>query len=222
MSIPRTPHASAATPAGEGTRRSRTQERLLDAAFDVFAETGVAAASVEQITEHAGFTRGAFYSNFASKEELFMALMVRRVKAWTESLTEQIEVFFAEADDSLDAESQISQVLTEILAGPYDHRAWAMIQNEFRLLALRDPELGQAYVADFLSFQDLLVPIVERALRETGLRLLLPTEDLIQLSWGLYQDRISYEFLASATDDDAIAAVRGALTKLLVLITEPA
>ena len=50
------------------TRRQATRERLLDAAFEVFAEQGVHASTVEQIAERAGFTRGAFYSNFTTKE----------------------------------------------------------------------------------------------------------------------------------------------------------
>ena len=45
-------------------RRAATRERLIDAAIDVFAEKGVLGASVEEICEDAGFTRGAFYSNF--------------------------------------------------------------------------------------------------------------------------------------------------------------
>ena len=59
-------------------RRQRTRERLIDAAYDVFAEEGVHASTVEQVCERAGFTRGAFYSNFTSKEELFAALMERQ------------------------------------------------------------------------------------------------------------------------------------------------
>jgi AcrR family transcriptional regulator len=45
------------------------------AASEVFAESGFDGASVEAICERAGFTRGAFYSNFASKEELFFGLV---------------------------------------------------------------------------------------------------------------------------------------------------
>ena len=61
----------------ESARRQKTRARLLDAAFEIFADKGVHASSVEMITEAAGFTRGAFYSNFSTKEELFFALMER-------------------------------------------------------------------------------------------------------------------------------------------------
>ena len=55
------------------SRRGRTRTRLLDAAVDVFAERGIEGATVELICERAGFTRGAFYSNFSTKEELLLA-----------------------------------------------------------------------------------------------------------------------------------------------------
>ena len=61
----------------ESARRQKTRERLMDAAFEVFSEVGIHAASVEMIAERADFTRGAFYSNFDTKEELFLALAER-------------------------------------------------------------------------------------------------------------------------------------------------
>src|SRR6478609_1371282 len=62
-------------PAATATRsRERTRRKLLDAAAQVFAEVGLDAASVEAVCDRAGFTRGAFYSNFDSKDELFLEL----------------------------------------------------------------------------------------------------------------------------------------------------
>jgi AcrR family transcriptional regulator len=56
-------------------RRAETRSALLDAAARVFVERGFQGASVEAIAEEAGYTRGAFYSNFASKEDLFAELL---------------------------------------------------------------------------------------------------------------------------------------------------
>lgn len=55
--------------------REETRQRIFAAAAGVFAEHGVAGASVEQIAAAAGFTRGAFYSNFTSKDELAVAML---------------------------------------------------------------------------------------------------------------------------------------------------
>jgi AcrR family transcriptional regulator len=61
--------------------KAATRERLLAAASEVFAERGVTGAAVEQIAERAGYSRGAFYGNFAGKEDLVAALLAERTKA---------------------------------------------------------------------------------------------------------------------------------------------
>jgi AcrR family transcriptional regulator len=60
-------------------KRAQTRERLLDAAERVFLRRGLQGSSVEEIAAEAGFTRGAFYSNFKSKDELFVELLQARV-----------------------------------------------------------------------------------------------------------------------------------------------
>jgi AcrR family transcriptional regulator len=60
-------------------RQARTRQELLDAAARVFLKRGFEGASIEAITEEAGYTRGAFYSNFSSKGELFAELLQQRV-----------------------------------------------------------------------------------------------------------------------------------------------
>jgi AcrR family transcriptional regulator len=60
-------------------KQAQTRERLLDAGQRVFLRRGLKGSSVEEIAAEAGFTRGAFYSNFKSKQELFVELLHARV-----------------------------------------------------------------------------------------------------------------------------------------------
>ncbi len=60
--------------------RDATRERLFEAAARVFNERGIGAASIEAIAVAAGFTRGAVYSNFASKDELIIAMLADHVE----------------------------------------------------------------------------------------------------------------------------------------------
>jgi AcrR family transcriptional regulator len=60
-------------------KQAETRARLLDAAEQVFLRRGLQGSSVEEIAAEAGFTRGAFYSNFKSKDELFVELLHARV-----------------------------------------------------------------------------------------------------------------------------------------------
>ena len=60
-------------------RQAQTRQQLLDAAARVFIRRGFHGASIEAITAEAGYTRGAFYSNFDSKEQMFLELLQRRM-----------------------------------------------------------------------------------------------------------------------------------------------
>jgi AcrR family transcriptional regulator len=66
--------------------RAQTRDRLLDATYEIVVRNGIEEASIEDIAEAAGFSRGAFYSNFESKEELLCALLEREKEGWEEEL----------------------------------------------------------------------------------------------------------------------------------------
>ena len=68
-------------------RRQQTRDYLLQAAAQVFAERGFHGASLDEVAAAAGFTKGAVYSNFKNKEDLFLALLEanQRRGRWTPS-----------------------------------------------------------------------------------------------------------------------------------------
>ena len=72
-------------------KQAETRTRLLDAAERVFLRRGLQGSSVEEITAEAGFTRGAFYSNFKSKDELFVELLQDRVYRQYAQMAEQAQ-----------------------------------------------------------------------------------------------------------------------------------
>jgi AcrR family transcriptional regulator len=97
-------------------RREQTRARLLDAAHEVFSEVGMDAASVEAICERAGFTRGAFYSNFETKDELFLALVTRLSDAKLDAVESRVQRLSPMARST----SPISSVISE----PRSARRW--------------------------------------------------------------------------------------------------
>jgi AcrR family transcriptional regulator len=70
-------------------RQAQTRQELLDAAARVFVKRGFTGSSVEEISAEAGYTRGAFYSNFRSKNELFVELLHDRVYARYTEMTQE-------------------------------------------------------------------------------------------------------------------------------------
>jgi AcrR family transcriptional regulator len=70
-------------------RQARTRAALLEAAAELVVERGLAGASAEAISARAGFTRGAFYSNFESKEQLFVELLHERVYGYYRRMAQE-------------------------------------------------------------------------------------------------------------------------------------
>jgi AcrR family transcriptional regulator len=211
-----------ARPAVDGSRRGRTRERLLDAAYDVFAETGVHAAAVEHITERAGFTRGAFYSNFSSKEELFFALMERENGVRLAALREQVEVLqprIAAALNPVD-EGTLGEVILDLLVGPFDDRKWCLVQSEFRLLAMRDRAVAPQLLTHQRQFQDSLAPIVQGAVARAGRELVLEVRTALGLLASIYETGLEASILAGAPVKD-IARVRTDLAQTVLVLTRP-
>ncbi len=111
---------------------------VLDAARRVFLARGYSGASLEAIAEEAGFSRGVVYSQFGSKADMFLALLDRRIEDRA-AQNEMIATKFAGARG----------LKHLIRAGEDDAAAepgWVYLLIEFRVVALRDPELNRRYV----------------------------------------------------------------------------
>lgn len=143
-------------------RRAETRQRLLAAAHLVFAEQGFGRASVEDVCERAGYTRGAFYSNFSSLDELFLAMWEQRSVALLESVAASLET--ASEEGILSLEDGIDRLL-ELL--PVDD-LWYRIEAEFTAHALRDPLLRGVMAARESQIAATLLPFIDRALDRVG------------------------------------------------------
>lgn len=117
--------------------QAQTRQRLAQAARHEFARRGVAAASIDRIAESAGFSRGAFYSNYADKHELLLELITQQQAA-------EIDAWQA----LLDAEGPLSEALPA-LQGRFDAFAAnaddVLFTTELQIEALRNPAIAGRY-----------------------------------------------------------------------------
>ena len=118
-------------------RQEQTRRELLDAAARVFVKRGFQGSSVEEISAEAGYTRGAFYSNFKSKEELFVELLQDRVYA---AYTAMTEAALAEPGTTL-TPRQTGEMLAALQGEAHEwlFRLWF----ECLAQATRDPKLRE-------------------------------------------------------------------------------
>src|SRR6478672_13456223 len=82
-------------------RRAMTREHLIEAAAVVFARDGYHGASLDDVAATAGFTKGAVYSNFKSKEDLFLALVDHRIETQMAAFATELDAPAASAGEQL-------------------------------------------------------------------------------------------------------------------------
>jgi AcrR family transcriptional regulator len=115
-------------------RRQQTRDYLLQAAAHVFAERGFHGASLDEVAAAAGFTKGAVYSNFKNKEDLFLALLEANQQREMEALHATIEASDLPPEDRLTDFVTLIREQTTTLG-----HNWDILYQEFALYAMRNP-----------------------------------------------------------------------------------
>jgi AcrR family transcriptional regulator len=208
---------STATPlptARVSARRAQTRERLMAAATAVFAERGVHGASVEEICETAGFTRGAFYSNFADKDALVLALIQADVAAQYAAA----QAALAEAACAL-GERPVAETVTEVLdrldVSGSATRAGVLAQRELQLHAARVPALHEPYSAFLETSSRQLCVLLADALQRVGLEFTLPVELAVEVLLATHASVQTRALFASDVGSTTLQQVVLAITRPL-------
>lgn len=143
-------------------RRAETRQRLLDSAYEVFAEQGFGRTKPDHICERAGYTRGAFYSQFTSMDELFLAMWEQQSAQLLSDVTAMLR-----EDPGTDVR-EVREVVEHFLrAVPLDDK-WQRISLEVTAHALRNPELRDRMVAREEAIIAALMPVVQTLLNRIG------------------------------------------------------
>jgi AcrR family transcriptional regulator len=146
--------------------RDQTAQRLLDAAQKLVAKKGLDATSVEDIAAAAGYSRGALYSNFGGKLDLFLELLRREhQKAIASCIT------LLSDDLSLD---QIQAGMREMYARLYRDNESFMNWTEARMLGARDAKFRAKWEAFMMEKRDQIATFIDYFYQRTGVAPPLP------------------------------------------------
>ncbi|MCV7344295.1 TetR/AcrR family transcriptional regulator [Mycolicibacterium rhodesiae] len=188
-------------------QREETRRRLIESAAKVFCRTGFEAAPIDVIAEEAGFSRGAFYSNFESKDELFLALLSGHLDAEIETLSRALDRIKA-ADELAPAIERRYRVLGE-------DSSWCLLTTEFQLYAMRGGKMAGQFATIYESYRQRLGELIETHFDRLGIVSTLSPYEFgvaqVALSHGLALQRAANKALASTLPARALATfVRGA------------
>jgi len=210
----------------ESSRRQKTRERLIDAAYEVFSEHGLHAASIEMVAEEAGFSRGAFYSNFESKEELFFALAERENGLRLTRLKLAVE---AQHHVALPNAVPLNQATVESLVGAMlalqaDDARWFLVLGEFRLFAMRDQAVARRFTARQHEISVELAELITLAIASVGAKFSLDPYIVAGIVSTTYETAMQQAILSGVDDADAAAHVIAmrTLPALIFRLIEPA
>jgi AcrR family transcriptional regulator len=168
--------------------RGTARAQLFDAAERVMVQRGYNGATVDLVVAEAGVTKGAFYYNFRSKQELFLELLEDRFDGRARALMALTEQAGAGESSSQAVSRGFARMVDE-------HRGLVLLMNEFWALAVRDPKLRKRWVKRQQALRDRLARALEVRHETTGVPLGVPAEKLataiIALADGLAMDRVA-------------------------------
>src|SRR5213080_3336876 len=146
--------------------QERTRTRVVAAAAKVFARRGYHRATVDEIASEAGYTIGAIYSNFAGKEELFLALADRQVQ----QRVAEVKAIADAARGEEPGKEAADQLRTFLERDP----EWALLSYEFWSLSVRNPELQGELAKRRDAIRDALAETLTRVAKRHGFELRFP------------------------------------------------
>jgi AcrR family transcriptional regulator len=202
--------------AGTSRRREATRQKLLDAAALVFAEVGLDAASVEAICERAGFTRGAFYSNFETKDELMLALTERVAGEKIDEVAERVAVLQERGEDL-----EPGALVRQLLDVAFDKKQGILLTSEIRTRAMRDQRLAETYIAWQTGMVERVGSFIDELARTYGFRLRLPATEFAGIILQTWEDTSAFGIMTGLGAEELQQLVNERTARVSTALVDP-
>jgi AcrR family transcriptional regulator len=188
----------ATRPLTRAERREQTRDDLVAAADRCFVQGGFHPTSLDQIATSAGYTKGAVYSNFASKEDLFFAVYERRADVAAAQMEERLEG---------DAVAGLERISADTTGRRGRDDGWLAVFFEFWAHVIRHPELRARFAEIHRRVQLPVADAFERIAAERGVE--LPDAALpLAVAGGAMQIGLALERLTQPEVVDEALGVR--------------
>jgi AcrR family transcriptional regulator len=162
-------------------KKARTRSQLIDAAATVFARRGFMVASLDEVAEEAGLTKGAVYSNFDSKEALFQAVIDDRLNEPMLQMAEAIETSPGTTEEHAVAGARMFVDIVE------KEREVFLLALEFNVHVARHPELAPDSTARYRKQLAAVADVISEHSKRSGIALPLPPKQMAIAAEALSQ-----------------------------------
>ena len=179
-------------------KQAKTRSSLMKSAAKLFCRHGMERASIDDVAEDAGYTKGAFYANFKNKEELFLAMLDEHFERWIE----EAERAFADAEES--PPDQARHAAAEFANWIHADREGARLFQEFYVYALRDEGFRQELVTRFATLRNRYERVYRRRAEELGLELDVSMERIVRMVIAMADGWMLWQLLEPEGVDDEL------------------
>ena len=150
----------------------------MDSAAAVASRRGIERASLDEVAERAGFTKGAVYANFANKDQLFLAMLDAHFDA---RLAELDRILSTEADPDEQAREAAEGMMRMLAAQPEWHRLFF----EFALYAARNEGFRTQLVERYRSLRGRLAELLARRAERLGIEPVVPPDQIAAMTFAM-------------------------------------
>jgi AcrR family transcriptional regulator len=156
--------------------KANTRAQLLDAGERAFAALGYHGTTIEEIAERAGFTRGAFYANFADKADLFLTLLEDRNETNLQGLRAHLDS---------DQDRSVGVFMDWFERGFAQSGPLEVAYSEFQALAANNPDYMQRFAQRLRDVRRTVSQLIEDAAARTGVVLAIPADEFATMAIAL-------------------------------------
>ncbi|HLY51189.1 MAG TPA: TetR/AcrR family transcriptional regulator [Solirubrobacteraceae bacterium] len=156
-------------------KQQRTRKSLLRAATEMFCKRGLDGASVDEVAQAAGYTKGAFYANFKSKEELFLVMLDERFAEEIERLDRLLAGTDEPQEEAVAAAADFIRFATD--------QEWQRLSFQFLAYAARNEEFRQELATRQKAMRERMASVFTRWKQSFGADFALPIEDITAMTF---------------------------------------
>jgi len=159
-------------------RQAHTRARLMSSAARVAARRGLEGASLDEVAEEAGFTKGAVYANFASKEDLFLSMLDAR-------FAERIDELNRVLTSGGSPEEQARRAASDFIAAIESEPEWERLFFEFATYAARNEDFRRELVRRYRALRERIAALLERRACELGIEPSVPADQVATMTFAM-------------------------------------
>jgi len=175
-------------------KQAKTRSALLSSAAKLICRKGISEASVEDVATDAGYTKGAFYANFKSKEEMFLVMLDEKYAAELERL-----------ENSLSGEGepvdQARAAAEEFIRFAWFDPQWPKLYFEFTAFAGRNPDFREELLTRDRRIREQMAEVYRRWAADFGVEPPIPVEDLTMMTFCMANGFIMGQLIEPDLDE---------------------